>query len=131
MSLGAVYGPQPAADEAPARLLPDGTGQYLGYPGHCGVLESIPRCYPTVESAKSQYPYGALAFQLAQENLANGNSTAIKDVGAYLGPDVTEPVAAIPGMDSRTGLYVPGPRGGFGGVGACGVGCGSGVGVMF
>ena len=129
LSNGAIYGGQPSADEAPVKLLPDGTHELLGYPAHCGLLQAVPKCYPDIEIPKSQYPYGALAFHVSQEHLADGNATAIKDIGAYLPPSVVEPVAEIPGMHSRSGMYFAGPRGGFGGIGACGTGC-PGLGVM-
>lgn len=129
MAQNAVYAGQASPHEAPLALMPDPEGQFLGYPGRCTILGSIPDCnQPHLPPPKSQYPYGTLPYQTAQSRLANGNPTDIKNVGAYFGAGEPEPVVELTGFGVATGhgTYLPGPRsgGGFGAVGACGGGCG-------
>jgi hypothetical protein len=128
MANDAIYAGQASPHEAPLRLVPDPEGLLLGYPGHCSVLGSIPDCsVPQLPPPRHQYPYGALAWQGTEMTLADGNPTDIKNVGAYLTPQEAEPEAWVPGFGAQAphGTYYPGPRngGGFGGFGACGMGC--------
>jgi len=94
-----VYAFQPGFAQAPVAMGPDPLGQDLGYPKHCGLVQALPRCYPPVQTAVSNYPFGAAASRGLFDALVDGNPSSTSTAGVFIRRGM-EPQHDVPGWGS-------------------------------